>query len=235
MKNFAAILAGGVGQRFGNSVPKQFMKMVGIPIIIRTLRTIMSVESFDNIFIAVHEEWIDYFRKLLIQYELVDSRIVLVHGGPGRIDSIAHILSKIKLDYYSSPEDVVVVCDAVRPFVDKDILEKSIEISRRHGACVCATPAIDTMLSVSDGIVISVPQRSMIFHGQAPDSCKVDLLNKALLSLSEEERQEITGTAQILVQKKIPVHIIPGDRKNIKITTREDFMFAEALMNLMGQ
>ena len=132
----------------------------------------------------------------------------------------------------NSPDDIVVICDAVRPFVSKEILQNSIKMSRSHGACVCALPAIDTMLYVENNIITSVPLRKNIFHGQAPDSFQVSILNEALNSLTEDEKKIITGTAQICVLKHIPVYTIPGDIKNIKITTPDDIKIAENILQM---
>ena len=105
-------------------------------------------------------------------------------------------------------------------------------MSRSHGACVCALPAIDTMLYVENNIITSVPLRKNIFHGQAPDSFQVSILNEALNSLTEDEKKIITGTAQICVLKHIPVYTIPGDIKNIKITTPDDIKIAENILQM---
>ena len=91
-------------------------------------------------------------------------------------------------------------------------------------------PAVDTMLEVSDGMVVAVPSRARIFHGQAPDSARILLLERAINDLSAEERRVITGTAQILVAKGIPVRTISGDRYNMKITTPADIEIAESFL-----
>lgn len=231
MKNFAVILAGGIGQRMGESLPKQFIKLSGCPIIILTIRRILSVQEFDKIIIVIHPDWKQYLQNQIEEYQISTEKIIIISGGKERLDSIKNSLKQIML-ISNSPDDIVVICDAVRPFVSKEILQNSIKMSRSHGACVCALPAIDTMLYVENNIITSVPLRKNIFHGQAPDSFQVSILNEALNSLTEDEKKIITGTAQICVLKHIPVYTIPGDIKNIKITTPDDIKIAENILQM---
>lgn len=231
MKNFAVILAGGIGQRMGESLPKQFIKLSGCPIIILTIRRILSVEEFDKIIIVIHPDWKQYLQNQIEEYQISTEKIIITSGGKERLDSIKNSLKQIML-ISNSPDDIVVICDAVRPFVSKEILQNSIKMSRSHGACVCALPAIDTMLYVENNIITSVPLRKNIFHGQAPDSFQVSILNEALNSLTEGEKKIITGTAQICVLKHIPVYTIPGDIKNIKITSPDDIKIAENILQM---
>ena len=231
MKNFAVILAGGIGQRMGESLPKQFIKLSGCPIIILTIRRILSVEEFDKIIIVIHPDWKQYLQNQIEEYQISTEKIIITSGGKERLDSIKNSLKQIML-ISNSPDDIVVICDAVRPFVSKEILQNSIKMSRSHGACVCALPAVDTMLYVENNIITSVPLRKNIFHGQAPDSFQVSILNEALNSLTEGEKKIITGTAQICVLKHIPVYTIPGDIKNIKITSPDDIKIAENILQM---
>ena len=231
MKNFAVILAGGIGQRMGESLPKQFIKLSGCPIIILTIRRILSVEEFDKIIIVIHPDWKQYLQNQIEEYQISTEKIIITSGGKERLDSIKNSLKEIML-ISNSPDDIVVICDAVRPFVSKEILQNSIKMSRSHGACVCALPAVDTMLYVENNIITSVPLRKNIFHGQAPDSFQVSILNEALNSLTEGEKKIITGTAQICVLKHIPVYTIPGDIKNIKITSPDDIKIAENILQM---
>ena len=231
MKNFAVILAGGIGQRMGESLPKQFIKLSGCPIIILTIRRILSVLEFDKIIIVIHPDWKQYLQNQIEEYQISTEKIIIISGGKERLDSIKNSLKQIML-ISNSPDDIVVICDAVRPFVSKEILQNSIKMSRSHGACVCALPAIDTMLYVENNIITSVPLRKNIFHGQAPDSFQVSILNEALNSLTEDEKKIITGTAQICVLKHIPVYTIPGDIKNIKITSPDDIKIAENILQM---
>lgn len=233
MKAYCVILAGGVGSRMGGETPKQFLPVCGTPIIIWTIRRILECRGFEKLVVAIHPEWETRFREML-EFAGIDLRKMLItHGGKERHDSIKNALDAIHSYVSVSEEDVVVIHDAVRPFVSVEILEESIKAASKYGACVATTPAVDTMLKVEDGCVVAVPSRATLFHGQAPDSARLLILEQALESLTDEERKTITGTAQILVVKGVPVKAIKGDQRNIKITTPADMEVAERI--LMGQ
>ena len=232
MKNYAVILAGGMGKRMGEKLPKQFIKLQDIPIIILTIKNVINVRMFDDIYVAIHSEWKEYLEELLNKYNIYEKKLHIIFGGKERLDSIYNSIQSIEKDNVIQEQDIVVVCDAVRPFTTKQIFMDSIDKARKFGACVCTLPAIDTMLFVENNIVTQVPSRQNIFHGQAPDSFKISILYKALNSLTEEEKKIITGTAQICVLKHIPVYTIPGDIRNIKITTPEDIKIAENIIKM---
>lgn len=211
----------------GGNIPKQFLSIAGAPIITWTIRRVLECARFEKVVVAVHPDWEDGFRRMMADAEIDDEKLLLTHGGKERHDSIANALTAIHAYKDVGEEDVVVIHDAVRPFVTVDILERSISAASEYGACVATIPAIDTMLKVEEGVVVSVPQRASLYHGQAPDSARILLLERALASLTQDERRTITGTAQILVVKGIPVKAIAGDTRNMKITTPSDMELAE--------
>ncbi len=230
---FASILAGGTGKRMktNNTLPKQFFELCGKPIIIRTIEQVLQVNDFDYLIIAIHKDYKTYLEELISKFIVHNKdKIKICCGGKERIDSIKNTLDTIK-SLSQDKNDVVVVCDAVRPFVTEKILKDSINTASKYGACVAITPAIDTMYEVSpEGNVLSMPDRATLFCGQAPDSFNVDVLEQSLNSLTDEEKQFITGTVQIVKLKGHEVKTIEGDRDNIKITTAEDMVIAEAII-----
>lgn len=230
MRTFCSILAGGIGKRMGGDTPKQFLPLAGTPIIIRTLQRVVQFGKFDAIVVAIHPDWEAELCSLMKSNSLDASRIILCPGGKERHDSIMNTLIAIKRNYEVSESDVVVVHDAVRPFVSDAVLEASIEGAAQYGASVATLPAVDTMLKVQDGLVVNVPPRAELFNGQAPDSARLLLLERAINSLTEDERKIITGTAQICVVKGIPVKAVPGDPNNIKITTPHDLEVAARIL-----
>lgn len=219
----------------GGELPKQFISLKGVPIIVRTIRRVLMCEDFLGVIVAIHPEWEDYFIKLLVRGCVDRSRIIICYGGAERHDSILNTLAAAKSKFDICEDDVVVVHDAVRPFVSVDVLKESIRAASQYGACVATLPAIDTMLVVKDGTVVEVPDRKTLYNGQAPDSAKLLLLERAIHSLTQEERKVITGTAQICVVKGIPVKAIPGDPNNIKITTPHDLEVGERILTTLGE
>ena len=221
--NYAAILAGGNGTRMHSSVPKQFLDIDGIPIVIHTIRKICSSLLFDKIIVAVLPEWEEKLIHYVQKYELTKYNISLIYGGRKRLDSIHNVLIYIKNFFGINLDDKIVIHDAVRPFISKKILKENLLKLDSFDAVVTALPVVDTMLWIENGKTVSdMPTRSKLFHGQTPDSFRLSVLEKKI----------ITGTAQICMLKGIPVATIPGDPINIKITTPFDLKLANLFCTL---
>lgn len=227
---YGVVLAGGTGTRMKNGpMPKQFIELGGVPTIILTIKRMLLVERFDVLIIAIHQSWVEYLNALIERF-VNDSRIVVIPGGAERLDSIANSVAEAAKRGVSH-DDVIVLHDAVRPFVPIKVLEDSIDGALEHDAVVAAVPAVDTMLWIEEGTIVSdMPDRSKLYHGQAPDSFRLEVLKHSLETLTDEDRKIITGTAQICMLKGIKIHTILGDRNNIKLTTPEDLITAEGLL-----
>lgn len=234
MKNIAVILAGGIGKRMGDvNLPKQFLEIGGIPIIILTLKNFINSKLFHKFYIAINPDWKEYLQELLFNYNLNFEFIIMVNGGKERNDSIENSLDLIKENENIKDDDIIVIHDAVRPFITTKLLTDAINETQKFGATVAITPVKDTMILSEKGIAVSMPDRTKLFHGQAPDSFKFSIIYNALKSLTEDERKFITGTSQICASKNIPVHTFLGDERNIKITTIMDLFLANAIYKEM--
>lgn len=232
---YAVILAGGIGKRMSSTVPKQFLLLGNEPIIIRTIRKVVESNLFDSLVIAIHPEWKSYLENLLEQSGVSGCPVLLTEGGKERLDSIRNTVAFIEETYdHCSAEDDVVIFDAVRPFVTRKIMEDSLDALQHCQAVVAALPVVDTMLWIEEGssYVTDMPRRQCLYHGQAPDSFKLVVLKEALANLTPEEEKVITGTAQICMLKGIPIHTIPGDPQNIKVTTPHDIRMADVLCEI---
>ena len=228
MSNYGVILAGGTGSRMGDvKLPKQFLEINNTPIIILTIKQLLKSNLFDSICVAIHSDWVKYLGELLVNYSIDKSKISVIEGGSDRLGSIENALDFFKPQ--ANDDDIVVIHDAVRPFISQEILKNAVEETSKYGATVAITPVKDTMIYSENGIATDMPDRSKIFHGQAPDSFKFGLIYNSLKSLTEVERKVITGTAQICQAKGIEIHTYPGDEKNIKITTIVDLFLAKAI------
>ena len=229
MRKIAVVLAGGTGKRMGNvKLPKQFLEICGIPVIVMTVKNILSFGLFNKVVIVIHPEWKKYLMELLANYTVDISQIAFVNGGQERIQSIENGLDYLKKTG-AEDDDIVVIHDAVRPFASKALFANAIEETQKYGATVAIVPAKDTMIVSENGIAVDMPDRTKLFHGQAPDSFKFKILYDALKSLSTDEMATITGTAQICQKKGIVIHTFLGEENNIKITTIEDMFLAKAI------
>ena len=232
MTTYAAILAGGVGNRMHSAtIPKQFLTLGDRPIIIWTIQKIIRSQAFDHLYVAIHPEWKDYLRDLIDRWEINTDSMTIVSGGKERLDSIENVVDAIYDEHTVDPDDKILIHDAVRPFITDQIIQDSLRALDRHPAVVAAIPATDTMLWIENGTrVDSMPDRSKLFNGQAPDSFRLSILAKSLKELTPQQRRVITGTAQICLLDGIPIHTIPGDPVNIKLTSDSDMLIAEGLI-----
>ena len=230
--NYAAILAGGTGTRVKSiKIPKQFVEIGGKPVIAYTINNVLKSAVFDKIYIAVHKDWIDFMNEL-VDSEFSEARNIIrvVYGGKERMDTITYVTATISMECGVKTNDVIVLHDAARPFVTKQILRDSVKAAAKYGAVVTAMSASDTMLvSESGEEVDNIPERKTIFHGQAPDSFRLRLFLDMLNALTEEQRANITGTSQICTLNGHKLHMIKGDPQNFKITTDIDLFIAEQM------
>ena len=108
----------------------------------------------------------------------------------------------------------------------------SIDAAGTYGACVCGLPAVDTMLYSEDGkVVTTIPERSKLFNGQAPDSFSLPRFLEMQANLTEEQREVITGTSQICTMNNQPIYIIEGDPLNFKLTTDGDLLIFKSIID----
>lgn len=229
---YGAMLAGGSGTRVKNApVPKQFIEIGGVPVIIHTLRNMLKCKRFDLIYIAAREDFIDYLTEQVNANTSEPDRVRIIAGGRERMDSIHNVTSAIERDNGITEDDVIVIHDAVRPFVTEKILNDSIDAAAKYGACVCGLPCADTILhSVKGDVVDDIPARSELFCGQAPDSFRLAHFIRMENALTPEQRARITGTSQICTENDQPIHIIEGDAINFKITTDSDLLMVRTLL-----
>lgn len=224
---YAAVLAGGSGLRMGGNMPKQFLSVGDKPIIIRSIEAFCSSGSVDKVFVAVSSDFLDYTKELIAEY-IGENDISVVVGGKNRNETLLNVLRSIG---EINDDDVILTHDAVRPFIDKRIIDENISAAREYGACNTVVPAVDTILRSSDGKFIeSVPVRSEIFHAQTPQSFSVKKLLSLYENLSEDEMETFTDSCSVFIAAGERVFLVTGDRNNIKLTYPEDMERAENII-----
>lgn len=223
----AVIFAGGVGARMKSSViPKQFIKVDGKEIIIRTLENFSNHPLIDSIVIACLEEWMEELNRLLVKYK-VDKVTAVVKGGDTGHQSIHNGLSEAAKR--CSPDDVVLICDGVRPLVSEKLITDCIKTAGTYETAVPVTPSIDSVLESTDGENCnkSLPRGSM-WITQAPQGYT---LKRIMWAHDEAEKRGILNpisSSELLISLGETVKIFNGDRENIKVTTPEDLRFLRA-------
>lgn len=224
IKTAVIIPAAGSGKRMGGGIPKQYGKLGGMSILARTVKAYADQKEIDQIYIVTNEDFIDYCRKELREYGLMDKVRAILPGGQERQDSIYEAVKRL-------PEEIglVLVHDGVRPFTTGDLIRRTIEAARIHGAAVAAVPVKDTIKMVEENLFTKTLDRKRLYSVQTPQGFHKDLLIRAY---EEAYRRNYYGTDDAVLVERAgeKVHVVKGDYNNIKITTMEDIVFGEAIL-----
>jgi 2-C-methyl-D-erythritol 4-phosphate cytidylyltransferase len=233
MSVFVILPAAGIGTRMAPSTggaPKQFIELRGIPILLHSLRAFLAVPRVSGIYVAVREPDQSRVSALLESHAMsgdVHGRVHVVSGGDTRQDSVANALAALPS---TDPNDIVLVHDAVRPLIDTPTIERTIDAIEHHGAAIVGTPAVDTIKQVertADGALITATiPRELIVHAQTPQGARVPLMRQAF---AEAQADQFVGTdeASLLERANIPVYVVPGTSRNLKVTQPGDLEIAE--------
>ena len=147
--NIAVIFAGGVGKRMRNvGMPKQFLKIHGMPIIIHTLQKFQECEEIDAITIACVETHIEYMEKLVEEYRITKVKKIVVGGTTGQ-ESIYNAL-KAANELSNNEDDIVLIHDGVRPIIDSDLIVKNIENVKKNGSAISSVPQKETTIMLDE-------------------------------------------------------------------------------------
>lgn len=220
MQKYAVIVAGGKGLRMGAALPKQFLLLKGLPILMHTLRAFYDADSTTKIILVLPVDHFDYWRQLCDENKF-SVPFTVVAGGASRFQSVLNGLNEIDTD------GVVAIHDGVRPLVSKEIIDRSFDIAASKGSAVAAVPCKDS-LRVKVGDFTKSVLRSDYYLIQTPQTFRVDGIKK---SFAVEEQSSFTDDASVYEFSGGRIELIDGDYKNIKITTQEDIIFAEAMIS----
>jgi 2-C-methyl-D-erythritol 4-phosphate cytidylyltransferase len=229
-KSIALIPAAGMGKRMGSSTNKQYLHLNGMPIVARTISVFEQSPLIDAIYLVIPAEEIPYCRKHVLEAYGFRKIAAVVPGGRERQNSVMNGLTAMR--EHVSDDDVVLIHDGVRPLVTGNMLHESITTATLHDGALVAVPVKDTIKSVRDGIVIDTPLRDSLWQAQTPQSFRFGKIFNAHRS-AESEGFLGTDDASLIERTGGEVHIIRGDYRNIKITTPEDMVLAEAYLSVM--
>jgi len=224
MKVSAIIVSAGKGIRMGSDTPKPFIKICGIPIIVLTLSVFNKCKLIDEIILVVNAGEIDNANKIIKKYKL--SKVnEIVAGGKERQNSVSNGLRIIGDDC-----DIIIIHDGARPFVTEEIIKSSISEAKYSGAAVAGVPVKDTIKTVdASGEIDGTLNRTKLWAAQTPQTFKADLIKSAYKTALS---RGINATDDSMMVEHIghKVTMVTGSHENIKITTPEDLVIAEAIM-----
>ena|SRR5581483_4684762 len=220
----AVIVAAGSSRRMGGR-DKLWISLAGRLILARTIDTFAASPQVSTIVLVLNSERLEDARGLCTR-ERWEKIGALVPGGARRQDSVRAGLDTLA---EIAPETRwVMIHDGARPLVTLALLEAGLHAAREHQAAVAAVHVKDTIKQVHDGLIYSTPQRSQLWAVQTPQIFAFPLIHQAYHNTSAEI--EVTDDATILERLGHPVAIFPGSYTNLKITTEEDLLLAEAFL-----
>ena len=221
----AVVPAGGLGRRMGAGTPKQFLMLDGVPMMLHSLRVLDRAPSVTEVVLVVpKEEQARVLTEVVDRYGL-KKVLKVVPGGATRQESVHHGLNEVDDDV-----EIVVVHDAVRPFVTEDLIERSIEAARKHGGAIAAVPMKDTPKQTgTDGLIHKTLDRAGLWLAQTPQTFRRALVVEAYRKAGVEH-VHATDDAALVERLGHKVAIVEGSWENIKITTPEDMILAEAIL-----
>ena len=222
MKNIALILAGGIGTRSGEKIPKQFVEINNKPLIIYTLDKFQKSESIDGIVVVCVENWISRLDDYVKKFEI--SKIIkIVRGGKNGLDSVKKGLDELNM---CSNDDLVLIHDAVRPFVDVDSIEENIKIASKYGLALTSVDLLVTLVYSNDGIVgDNVIDRDNLKRILTPQTFNYGLLKELYEDETKLNPQKYPSTFSLYMSTGKKVYCSKGSEKNIKITYPEDIEY----------
>jgi 2-C-methyl-D-erythritol 4-phosphate cytidylyltransferase len=226
------IPAAGRGSRIGTSTPKQFLELDGKPIFIHTFERFQSLSFFDTIIVATDDEHREMVGAMIEPYRSQTAGGMMnyesVVGGEQRQDSVWACLQTLS---GHNPPDIVLVHDAVRPFVERDLILEVTHAAIRYGASIPATLPKDTIKFVNgDGFIRSTLERKTLVTVQTPQGFHFRILYHAY-DKAFEHKYYGTDDAELVEQCGVKIKIVEGSYRNIKITTSEDLAIARQLLH----
>jgi len=231
MRIHGLVLAGGSGDRFGAEMPKQFVRLAGEPILLRSLRAI-AASGVDRLIVVTHPSWLEETRAL-VEDAAIEPVPTIVAGGMTRNESTRNGLAALS---DASDDDVVIIHDAVRPLVPADVILRSIEpiMSGRADGTDTVIPSADTLVIVDGDDVVEIPERARYRRGQTPQSFRKGILDRAYREAAEAGDLSATDDCSLVLRHVPGVRIVavPGDEVNLKITTRTDMVLADRMIQM---
>ena len=220
MKPYAIIVAGGSGSRMQATIPKQFLLLNGLPVLMHTIEAFYRSTSQPQIILVLPADARSYWDELCIQYNF-GSPHKIVDGGETRFHSV-----KNGLDMITDTDAVVAIHDAVRPLTSAQIIDNAYKQATEHGNAIVAVKSRDSIRQVKNEASVSL-LRDEIYLVQTPQTFKLAQLVKAY---EQTYSPKFTDDASVVEETGVPIKLIAGDYRNIKITFPEDIAIAELLL-----
>jgi len=219
-KEHALIVAGGKGTRIKSKLPKQFLELNGLPILMHTINAFYRYSKTISIILVLPEDDFDLWQQLCEKHHF-NQPLILQKGGESRFQSVKNGLDKIDGD------GLVAIHDGVRPLISEDIIGASFRLAAVHESAVTAI-RLKESIRMTDQDNTTAMDRSRFRLIQTPQTFKISLIKKAY---QQKEDASLTDDASVAERAGHIISLFEGSYENIKITTQEDLIVARALLN----
>lgn len=225
MNVIVLVPAAGSGSRMGAAVNKQYLTLADRPILTHTLTVFDGHPAVECIHLISPATEIDYCRREVIERYAFTKVRSIIAGGAERQDSVRNGL----LACGAAADDIVLIHDGARPFFPAALIPQVVATTARVGACVVGVPVKDTIKEVAEALVLGTPDRRRLWQAQTPQAFRFELIRDAHEQAAREGFR-CTDDAALVERLGHPVEMLEGSYRNIKITTPEDLILAEAFM-----
>ena len=224
--NIAVVLAGGVGARVGGAVPKQLLPLAdGRSVLEHSVEAFEYADCIDEVCVVMHPDYIATAEQKITTNRWSKVKHI-IPGGKERWESSVNAI-RLYQDLFSAEEfsaSNVLLHDAARPFVSGDIISNVCQALLTHEAVVVAVPSTDTVYEMHDGCVARIPNRASIMRAQTPQAFRLSLIAEAYHVALNDPNMQVTDDCGVVFNyiPNQPIHIVPGNEQNRKITFKED-------------
>ena len=228
--NIAILLAAGSGSRMGLDEPKQFIMVNSKPLFLYALETLNAHKDIDKILVTTSKEHLKDVKDICEKHHM-DKVVGFAIGGDSRQESVYNSLLKLE-ELGVKDDDIILIHDSARPLVSNDIIRNNIEMCKKHHAVDTVVPSSDTIIESIDGEAISaIPLRKNLYMGQTPQTFTYHLIKDVHLKAKEEKDLIVTDDCGLAIHFGYNVHLVQGNKRNFKVTTKEDLDLLQVYLN----
>jgi 2-C-methyl-D-erythritol 4-phosphate cytidylyltransferase len=227
----AVVLGGGAGTRFGAARPKQLLTLAGKTLVEHCVAAFASAPGIDEVLLVMGPGFTDEAAKLVGGLGGARGGCAVIEGGVSRADSVRNALAYLSVRY--APDNTgVLLHDAARPLVDQRVIADCVAALSEHDAIGTAVPTSDTIVVATDGVMSHVPPRETLLRCQTPQCFRLSVINKAHEVAAKDPAFVPTDDCGVVLRylPGVPVHVVLGSERNIKVTYPADLAIAEVLL-----
>lgn len=217
--NCLIFMMGGSGVRFGAKIPKQYVKVNGMPVFAYTLGKYCECSFIDKILIVSNSDWIDYTVKIADQL-LGEKLLGVISGGRTRSHSVKNGVNFC--ENYLDDDDIVLIHDASNPFLETDAIKRAIEVVKKFPMVCVGTDQYHTLYKRTDDVISRVVPRETVCSGYSPELFRFSLLYEFYAKANDETLENMTSAMALALSNNIEVKYIPANIINLKITRKND-------------